>query len=376
MKRRIRLASLAGITCILSLSTLFGQQPRTENARIQIRSASAGLEREFRALVNAQDEPAWIGYAAPVVPGRHEMCCYESSGDWDVSDGRCCGRCRLDGEGGGSASSVESTHVKLEAPAVFLVLFRVEHKQVERIRTFSPECELDAGGRPVYWLTGVRPEESIELLGSLVGTQEGHGDEEDGPSHRLADGALAAIALHADPAADAALARFAAARQPDAIREKAAFWLGAARGRRGYEAVDRLVRADPSDHFREKAVFALFVSKEPKATDTMIEVVRNDSSSRVRGQALFWLAQKAARKTEEAKAASAIRQAIENDPETEVKKKAVFALSQLPKDQGVPLLIQVARSNRNPAVRKQAMFWLGQSNDSRALQFFEEVLTH
>ena len=107
-----------------------------------------------------------------------------------------------------------------------------------------------------------------------------------------------------------------------------------------------------------------------------MKVVRNDSSSRVRGQALFWLAQKAARKTEEAKAASAIRQAIENDPETEVKKKAVFALSQLPKDQGVPLLIQVARSNRNPAVRKQAMFWLGQSNDSRALQFFEEVLTH
>src|SRR5947207_7630233 len=111
------------------------------------------------------------------------------------------------------------------------------------------------------------------------------------------------------------------------------------------EALDRLVRADPSDHFREKAVFALFVSKEPKATDTMIEVVRNDSSSRVRSQALFWLAQKAARKTEEAKAASAIRQAIENDPETEVKKKAVFALSQLPKDQGVPLLIQVSRSN-------------------------------
>jgi len=57
-----------------------------------------------------------------------------------------------------------------------------------------------------------------------------------------------------------------------------------------------------------------------------------------------------------------------------VKKKAVFALSQLPRDEGVPLLIQVARSNRNPVVRKQAIFWLGQSNDPRALNFFEEVL--
>jgi len=46
----------------------------------------------------------------------------------------------------------------------------------------------------------------------------------------------------------------------------------------------------------------------------------------------------------------------------------------LPKDEGVPLLIGLARTNRNPQVRKQAMFWLGQSKDPRALAFFEEVL--
>jgi hypothetical protein len=35
----------------------------------------------------------------------------------------------------------------------------------------------------------------------------------------------------------------------------------------------------------------------------------------------------------------------------------------------------VARSHRDPAVRKQAMFWLGQSRDPRALAFFEQILT-
>ena len=54
--------------------------------------------------------------------------------------------------------------------------------------------------------------------------------------------------------------------------------------------------------------------------------------------------------------------------------KAVFALSQLPKDEGVPLLIKVARTNTNLEVRKQAMFWLGQSKDPRAIDFFSEVL--
>ena len=51
-----------------------------------------------------------------------------------------------------------------------------------------------------------------------------------------------------------------------------------------------------------------------------------------------------------------------------MKKKAVFALSQLPKDEGVPKLMEVARTNRNPEVRKQAMFWLGQTHDPRAVE--------
>jgi HEAT repeats len=73
-------------------------------------------------------------------------------------------------------------------------------------------------------------------------------------------------------------------------------------------------------------------------------------------------------------AVGAIRSAVDNDPETEVKRKAVFALSQLPKDEGVPMLIEIARNNRNREVRRQAMFWLGQSKDPRAISFFEEVL--
>ena len=52
----------------------------------------------------------------------------------------------------------------------------------------------------------------------------------------------------------------------------------------------------------------------------------------------------------------------------------MFSLSQLPKDEGVPKLIAVARTHRDPEVRKQAMFWLGQSGDERAVRFFEDVL--
>ncbi|PYP42245.1 MAG: hypothetical protein DMD43_03595 [Gemmatimonadetes bacterium] len=57
-----------------------------------------------------------------------------------------------------------------------------------------------------------------------------------------------------------------------------------------------------------------------------------------------------------------------------MREQAVFALSQLPRDEGVPILIHVARSNRDPALRRKALFWLGQSDDPRALALFEEIL--
>ena len=186
----------------------------------------------------------------------------------------------------------------------------------------------------------------------------------------MSDRAISAIALHGDPAADEALEELVAPGQPDKLRRQAVFWLGNARGRRGFEIVSRIVKEDPSDKMREHAVFPLTESKEPEALGTVAAVAHNDSSPRVRGQALFWLAQKAGQKMAE----QSISDAIANDPETEVKKKAVFALTQMPGGEGVPLLIQVARGNRNPEVRKQAVFWLGQSKDTRALAFIEDVL--
>jgi HEAT repeat protein len=65
----------------------------------------------------------------------------------------------------------------------------------------------------------------------------------------------------------------------------------------------------------------------------------------------------------------------DDDEDREVRESAVFALSQLPREEGVPILIRAARTNRDPKVRRQALFWLGQSEDPRALALFEEILT-
>jgi HEAT repeat protein len=132
----------------------------------------------------------------------------------------------------------------------------------------------------------------------------------------------------------------------------------------------RILRDDASDKVREEAIFGLTQSKETGALEGVLRAAREDKSARVRGQALFWLAQRATSKI----SSDAIQRALETDPDTEVKKKAVFALTQMPNGEGVGKLIEVARSHSNAAVKKQAMFWLGQSKDPRALRFFEDVL--
>ncbi|MBI3405068.1 MAG: HEAT repeat domain-containing protein [Acidobacteria bacterium] len=368
MKRAIRIGITLMGAAIFSTATVHAQsaeRARFINAKVETRSAAGGLDATVKSIVAAQTEGAWIGYSVPITKGSGQSCCGDSRYGW--------GCCRLEGSNGNtfinSGNDAGPNGVKLEGPAALWVLLRVENHAVGKVVSYSEDCQLDAGGLKVVWLTDAKAAESVTLLSNYAVIPAADKGDEDRPSRKLRDGAVTAIALHADPAADKALDSFVAPSQPESLRKQATFWLGNARGHHGYETLRRIVREDPSDKIREHAIFSLSQSKDPEAVSAMIDAAKNDKSIHVRGQGLFWLAQKAG-----VKAAGAINDAIETDPDTEVKKKAVFALSQLPKDEGVPRLIQVARNNRNSEVRKQAVFWLGQSNDPRALAFFEEVL--
>lgn len=113
------------------------------NAKVDTRSAAAGLEREFRALLATQPQPAWIGYTVPAVGGVQLGC------------------------------ELVSSVIHLEAPDHAVVLYRVESNAVTRIRALSPECEIDAGGVPVHWIADVQPAESVEVLKKFITSDPG-----------------------------------------------------------------------------------------------------------------------------------------------------------------------------------------------------------
>lgn len=335
---------------------------RITNAKLQAVAATGALTAQVKTLTDRQTEAAWIAYLQPVVDSSMGGCC----GNWN--DGHyCCGGCSLEGRTQGmgtvATGAVQAAPIKLEGAREFIVLVRVEAQRIDRVQVYSGDCELDAGGLTVHVLSGVRAADSIAFLESTM--QSWPANDRKG----MPDAAIMGIALHKDPAADAAMQRLLAATQTDRIRKKALFWTARARGRQGFEVTRRLLKDDASPSIQKEAVFALTQSREPEVVPTLIDAARTHPAPDVRSQALFWLAQKAGKEAE-----ATITRAIDEDPETSVKERAVFALSQLPKEEGIPLLINVAKTSKNPAVRKKAMFWLGQSKDPRAIDFFESVL--
>lgn len=341
-------------------------QPPISNAKFQTASAAGGLEAAIQSAIRANgNAPLWIGYAVPAAE-EHNSCCWSG---WSNGRANGPGGCGLEGQRVVNAPAAANSPVKLEAGAYHAILLRADQGAVMKVNGYSLNCPLDAGGLPLVWLNDARPAESIAMLSKRVAQAAQETTSAKG-KNKIADGAIALIAMHKAPEADRALEGFLNASQTEGVRKQALFWLGNSRGRRGFELVSQAARNDPNDKVREHAIFALTQSKEPQAAQEIIRIAKEDRSTHVRGQALFWLSQMASRQS-----AQAITEAVENDPDTEVKKKAVFALSQLKDGTGVPKLIEVAQRNTNPAVRKQAIFWLGQSKDQRALKFLEDVLT-
>jgi hypothetical protein len=135
-----------------------------------------------------------------------------------------------------------------------------------------------------------------------------------------------------------------------------------------------LATAHPEDHdwqarVAEPAVGGLSLHTGDAAVRALIVLARDDQRTSMRNRALLALGQRAGQQ-----AAAAIADAVERDPEAAVKRTAVQALARLPKDEGVPLLIDVARTSHSADARREAMVRLGQANDARAVKFFEEIL--
>src|SRR3989442_1206479 len=196
-------------------------QGRITTAKTETRSAAQGVAREVQAIA-ARGVATWIGYRAPMVSGPRQMCCCDTIGD----AGNCCGRCRLDGGSGVSMSQADS-RVSLEPPTEFLVLARVDGGALMRLRTFTPDCDIEAA----------RTDKSTR------------------------------------------------------VRGQALFWLAHKAGDKAVSTITNAIANDPETEVKKKAVFALSQLPRDEGVPRLIEVARTNRNPEVRKQAMFWLGQ-------------------------------------------------------------------------------------
>ena len=173
-----------------------------------------------------------------------------------------------------------------------------------------------------------------------------------------------------DPRAYAKLLEIARGSDDSEVRQQAIHWIGQ-RGEAALDDLARLYQAERDTEVKSQILHAYSQMESQRALDRLFEVARNGENSELRQQAIHWLGQKAGERS-----LAALRDmANSSDADTEVQLQVVHAISQRPADEAVPLLIQLARTHRNPEVRRMAIHRLSQTGDPRALEFIKEVLT-
>jgi len=343
--------TIGALLVLAALGTATGRcaTPSTvDRTDVRQEAATGGLAATVGRLGAANRGPIWIAWEVAATPALRAACCFDRSFRGAV--------CHLEGRDHNWGSNGRE-----RGTGRMQVLARWSDGKIGRVRAFDAGCDVDPSPVPLVRLTGVAPAESVALVAGLVGRG--------GRKHDV-DDPLAALAYQADPSAEGALERFAAAGQPEEQREQALFWIGQARGEEGARFLATVVRNDPDGDIRKKAVFSLSQSEAPSAVPTIVTVAKRDTDPDVRADALFWLAQ-----TGDDGAPQVLLEALDHDPSHEVRQKAIFAMSQLEHHQGVPLLVRVVRERRDPELRREALFWLGQSEDPRALDFLEKLLS-
>lgn len=318
------------------------------------RSIAAGLDADL-------PKDGWVSWDVAAVDNAPAWCCYTDGRHDNAGPGRC----ELDGKSYGYGMRPGEP-----VTDTMRIYAKFADGQVERVRSLAPSCEA-AANSPIRHLGARGTDDSVTWLrGVMQRTARQDDDGRKGHPRGPARDALAALAVHRGERALATLrdeAQSAASRDQ---RRQAVFWLGQVRGEPGIDILQPILFSDADATIREHAAFAVAQSKSPRASALLIRQGERDADGKVRSQAWFWLAQ-----SKSADAEAALLAAVRRDPDAKVRQKAVFALSQLPGARGVNALSSLAEDRGlDQALRKKALFWLGQSKAPEATAYLEKML--
>ncbi|MFL5528722.1 MAG: hypothetical protein ACJ791_05095, partial [Gemmatimonadaceae bacterium] len=182
--------------------------------------------------------------------------------------------------------------------------------------------------------------------------------------------ALFALSQQNEPRAHQALREFALRESESAdLREKAIFWLGQRRSAENTEFLRNLYARLTNQDLKEKVLFSLSQQRGAGNEQWLMAIAVNSKEDiELRKKALFWAGQSGVSIQE-------LSSLYDRMGDTEMKESIIFTLSQRQSDRAaIDKMFAIARTEKEPELRKKAIFWLGQSRDPRVQQFLLELI--
>jgi len=311
MKNLLRIGSL---TLVLFAGQVWAQAGELYDADVVEKTAISDPAEAIKIA-----EGQWLAFSLPVLEGTHSPCCWK--GKWNDM-----------GEVGCSlGKSHQSYGTQIDSPVTKSVIIFSEIKdgRVKDVRVVGEFCPVNADDSTLY-----------------------------------------ALGLHRSNKANTRLYQLAMEKDGD-ISEQAIFWLGEARGEAGLKTLEKLLKDLPAGETRRHINFAVSQNGAAGASDLLLEIYESDQDSAQRSDALFWLAQEYPQRAE-----GILLDVVKKEQDEDVLEQAVFAISQLPGESGTKMLMDLATDSQAPReVRRQALFWLANSDDDKAVAVLADLLS-
>jgi HEAT repeat protein len=168
-----------------------------------------------------------------------------------------------------------------------------------------------------------------------------------------------------------ALMKVAGTAKDAETRKQAVFWLGQnAKSDDVMKFLETVVLKDADVEIRKTAILALSQARDERSLEVLMKIGSTAKDAATRMDAVFWIG----RRAESADVIQFLEKVVREDSDPEVRKHALTALVHTPKNLGIPALINLAKSHPESEIRRDAIFWLGQSKDPRAMEALVEIV--
>jgi HEAT repeat protein len=250
----------------------------------------------------------------------------------------------------------------LRRKAVFLVSQKRTAATADILmRVAQGDPDQETREQAVFWLSQVPGDRSVDLLETIL---KGNSDE------GIKEKALFALSQHRSGRGEQILRDFASRDSESSdLRDKAIFWLGQTHSQANAEFLRGLYGRLKDEDLKEKILFSLSQQRGMGNERWIMDIATNSKEDiELRKKALFWAGQGAAPMQE-------LVGMYDRMTESEMKDQLIFVYSQRQKDPAaIDKLFSIARTEKDPDLRKKAIFWLGQSHDPRAQQFLLDLI--